>query len=121
MYFFFFFSSRRRHTRCALVTGVQTCALPISRQRCSVHHWRDRDHHTHAQVTCQMHDEAVPDKPDVACHSRRLRSMHWRDSAEIMFLPALIFPPFTIFLLAIIPFLSIILTPITFEQTIATR
>src|SRR3546814_1801493 len=30
---FFFFSSRRRHTRCALVTGVQTCALPI----CSDH------------------------------------------------------------------------------------
>src|SRR6188768_3238825 len=28
--FFFFFSSRRRHTRCRLVTGVQTCALPIS-------------------------------------------------------------------------------------------
>src|SRR3546814_10692458 len=27
--FFFFFASRRRHTRCALVTGVQTCALPI--------------------------------------------------------------------------------------------
>src|SRR3546814_4657387 len=27
----FFFSSRRRHTRCALVTGVQTCALPIWR------------------------------------------------------------------------------------------
>src|SRR3546814_5877645 len=26
-----FFSSRRRHTRCALVTGVQTCALPICR------------------------------------------------------------------------------------------
>src|SRR3546814_5866201 len=26
----FFFSSRRRHTRCALLTGVQTCALPIS-------------------------------------------------------------------------------------------
>src|SRR3546814_3042357 len=34
--FFFFFSSRRRHTRCALVTGVQTCALPIfpHRRRC---------------------------------------------------------------------------------------
>src|SRR3546814_8145300 len=28
-----FFSSRRRHTRCALVTGVQTCALPICGQR----------------------------------------------------------------------------------------
>src|SRR3546814_2708171 len=27
---YFFFSSRRRHTRCALVTGVQKCALPIS-------------------------------------------------------------------------------------------
>src|SRR3546814_995949 len=31
----FFFTSRRRHTRCALVTGVQTCALPI----CSPAHW----------------------------------------------------------------------------------
>src|SRR3546814_6904005 len=30
LYVFFVFSSRRRHTRCALVTGVQTCALPIS-------------------------------------------------------------------------------------------
>src|SRR3546814_1424030 len=29
----FFFSSRRRHTRCALVTGVQTCALPILSER----------------------------------------------------------------------------------------
>src|SRR3546814_6595511 len=28
-----FFSSRRRHTRCALVTGVQTCALPIARHK----------------------------------------------------------------------------------------
>src|SRR3546814_5350027 len=30
MFDYFFFSSRRRHTICALVTGVQTCALPIS-------------------------------------------------------------------------------------------
>src|SRR3546814_1483379 len=29
LFFCFLFSSRRRHTRCALVTGVQTCALPI--------------------------------------------------------------------------------------------
>src|SRR3546814_2557914 len=35
--FSFFFSSRRRHTRCALVTGVQTCALPISRDRSGRH------------------------------------------------------------------------------------
>src|SRR3546814_10714617 len=32
IYACFFFSSRRRHTRCALVTGVQTCALPICTQ-----------------------------------------------------------------------------------------
>src|SRR3546814_1129561 len=32
LFCFFFFSSRRRHTRCALVTGVQTCALPISQE-----------------------------------------------------------------------------------------
>src|SRR3546814_14593405 len=33
----FFFSSRRRHTRCALVTGVQTCALPICLGRLAAH------------------------------------------------------------------------------------
>src|SRR3546814_9231461 len=33
----FFFSSRRRHTSCALVTGVQTCALPIYTDRRSYH------------------------------------------------------------------------------------
>src|SRR3546814_9876463 len=32
-----FFSSRRRHTRCALVTGVRTCALPISDRRRAAH------------------------------------------------------------------------------------
>src|SRR3546814_8373697 len=40
MYFcFFFFSSRRRHTRCALVTGVQTCALPSSLQVARLTRW----------------------------------------------------------------------------------
>src|SRR3546814_7069819 len=40
LFVFFFFSSRRRHTRCALVTGVQTCALPIflSLVLCLNHH-----------------------------------------------------------------------------------
>src|SRR3546814_20596953 len=43
--FFFFFSSRRRHTRCALVTGVQTCALPIypRRGRVELELGRDRE------------------------------------------------------------------------------
>src|SRR3546814_12566450 len=40
MLFFFFFSSRRRHTRCALVTGVQTCALPICPATCCREHPR---------------------------------------------------------------------------------
>src|SRR3546814_9173095 len=39
----FFVSSRRRHTRCALVTGVQTCALPISLARRFLDDaWNDR-------------------------------------------------------------------------------
>src|SRR3546814_1237285 len=38
---FFFFSSRSLHTRCALVTGFQTCALPIS--GCELYHRRPRD------------------------------------------------------------------------------
>src|SRR3546814_1541676 len=40
----FFCSSRRRHTRCALVTGVQTCALPIwiSYELCVLTQLRDR-------------------------------------------------------------------------------
>src|SRR3546814_3539653 len=36
---FIFFSSRRRHTRCALVTGVQTCALPILPDALQVATW----------------------------------------------------------------------------------
>src|SRR3546814_3961206 len=40
---FFFFSSRRRHTRCALVTGVQTCALPIYDKR-TVKECKHEDH-----------------------------------------------------------------------------
>src|SRR3546814_8246288 len=42
----FFFSSRRRHTSCALVTGVQTCALPISGSE-HIRHAVHGDHHDH--------------------------------------------------------------------------
>src|SRR3546814_3166895 len=41
--FVFYFSSRRRHTRCALVTGVQTCALPISARGLKPRHDIGRD------------------------------------------------------------------------------
>src|SRR3546814_11323504 len=57
--FLFFFSSRRRHTRCALVTGVQTCALPISRRR--LHH-----------DACRRLAEAENDRP------RAARPRQWR-------------------------------------------
>src|SRR3546814_2701336 len=43
-----FFSSRRRHTRCALVTGVQTCALPILDLAV---HGSDRLQHALAEIT----------------------------------------------------------------------
>src|SRR3546814_5135347 len=47
VFLLFFFSSRRRHTRCALVTGVQTCALPIyqkmSLEDCRAIHERTAD------------------------------------------------------------------------------
>src|SRR3546814_3810769 len=51
---FFFFSSRRRHTRCALVTGVQTCALPI----CALHQLFDRLNvlRLHALAVFAQHD-----------------------------------------------------------------
>src|SRR3546814_2426616 len=39
----FFFSSRRRHTSCALVTGVQTCALPIYLPFAARLGWRSAD------------------------------------------------------------------------------
>src|SRR3546814_1871370 len=40
--FLFFFASRRRHTRCALVTGVQTCALPILAVLVAAFAWQRR-------------------------------------------------------------------------------
>src|SRR3546814_6392092 len=47
---FFFFSSRRRHTRGALVTGVQTCALPIDGDAQAAGFGRDcGTHEAHAQ------------------------------------------------------------------------
>src|SRR3546814_7304256 len=47
---FFFFASRRRHTRCALVTGVQTCALPISDQKRFPPHYGLRTYSVHEEA-----------------------------------------------------------------------
>src|SRR3546814_3386529 len=69
---FFFFSSRRRHTRCALVTGVQTCALPISAR----HQNEDGEQQAaHGQERFQ-HDVSTARLPDccVAATKRRFAS-----------------------------------------------
>src|SRR3546814_18015922 len=61
----FFFSSRRRHTRCALVTGVQTCALPIFDGLVAL---MESDYSQ--PVNLGNHDEysvLVSDAPDCAC------------------------------------------------------
>src|SRR3546814_16282766 len=50
--FVFVFSSRRRHTRCALVTGVQTCALPI----CALLASHPEADPLVVQAACYLHD-----------------------------------------------------------------
>src|SRR3546814_1607307 len=78
----FFFSSRRRHTRCALVTGVQTCALPISVSNKQEKNWRSRkfcyaaivssrEHNRLATVMFEPHypGTLVPEKEESRAHS----------------------------------------------------
>src|SRR3546814_18432393 len=60
----FFFSSRRRHTRCALVTGVQTCALPIFR----ANRRRNPERHRHYRY---------PDRPLTRCGVRNRLFVRW--------------------------------------------
>src|SRR3546814_3979331 len=76
--YIFFFSSRRRHTRCALVSGVQTCALPILRasmkkcpgicansvSRCSTKQRRPGNERHHAHATNE-HVQAINSAMDV--------------------------------------------------------
>src|SRR3546814_14967587 len=63
----FFFSSRRRHTRCALVTGVQTCALPIYEE----HEYQMRSHWDRfvAEVGRRIAggETDLADREDLAC------------------------------------------------------
>src|SRR3546814_1225883 len=61
--FGFFFSSRRRHTRCALVTGVQTCALPIFRVD------GRRDAELEQQVAAGWRDIYLGSREDVVAHA----------------------------------------------------
>src|SRR3546814_6179089 len=63
--FCFFFSSRRRHTRCALVTGVQTCALPILLRPAA----RPRDTTPRPRRACR----AAPRRADLRLQRRGVR------------------------------------------------
>src|SRR3546814_10900786 len=72
----FFFSSRRRHTRCALVTGVQTCALPIlTFLHGSI---SDRPHHVAVPETPVYLDALLVDTPLTGGLEPRLGGTHLR-------------------------------------------
>src|SRR3546814_6060377 len=63
---FFVFASRRRHTRCALVTGVQTCALPIfasvaKTKRAVIVHEAVRPFGAGAEISARIHEELFSD------------------------------------------------------------
>src|SRR3546814_4483714 len=79
--FVFFFSSRRRHTRCALVTGVQTCALPI----CCPATWTfcaGRAWPQNVQVAGQRRRSAEGDGRKRGRHSSHVRSEERRVGKE---------------------------------------
>src|SRR3546814_13363100 len=71
---FFFFSSRRRHTRCALVTGVQTCALPIcetSSENRDISFASDKEEYKNKAMEYlayvnQQESKGIPPPPDLA-------------------------------------------------------
>src|SRR3546814_3729426 len=66
-----FFSSRRRHTRCALVTGVQTCALPILNQRLIICNQRFLDLYNLPAVMAQPGTELT----DILDHTARVEKL----------------------------------------------
>src|SRR3546814_7700743 len=93
MSFFFFFSSRRRHTSCALVTGVQTCALPIypvaHLLACFGRHSKQRQHDARQQRSDQLRrkigrtrlDEIVDQTVDCSLYfATLLRDRLWREA-----------------------------------------
>src|SRR3546814_17513369 len=94
--FIFFFSSRRRHTRCALVTGVQTCALPIfgaqpQSQAASIRFWSAKirlktvsDSVTEATDTPGSAQSPRPLKTGSSTRARRGRNRHQIDRKSVV-------------------------------------
>src|SRR3546814_6649879 len=76
LFLLFFFSSRRRHTRCALVTGVQTCALPICAE---TDQFRPTLYHGTQPVNLEGRDPALMLDKDLVDHA--IRWLHRQHAA----------------------------------------
>src|SRR3546814_3968166 len=76
---FFFFSSRRRHTICALVTGVQTCALPISMSL----NVKDPEAHQLAQAIAQATGQSMTRVVTEALRERFARIERQKSKASV--------------------------------------
>src|SRR3546814_4254193 len=95
-FYVFFFTSRRRHTRCALVTGVQTCALPIFsslldqawHQLVCLHHVREMKRSV-AMSVLDIHVASHLNQPCgglnyTCCRQRLVRHRHGSESSQDM-------------------------------------
>src|SRR3546814_9582034 len=79
----FFFSSRRRHTRCALVTGVQTCALPIFHNCIYDYLWRNNQRkHAERFATWDVLRKYSPDTKLIFVGDATMRSEERRVGKE---------------------------------------
>src|SRR3546814_20071585 len=82
MFLIFFFSSRRRHTRCALVTRVQTCALPISARYLKVCRLRSSKRPCPRSPLSPLMWEGAERLwrlKSMACSCRRVIRKHWHE------------------------------------------
>src|SRR3546814_8498316 len=81
----FFFSSRRRHTRCALVTGVQTCALPILRlgYESMVTPGTVYDYHVASGTLTTLKVQEIPSGYDAAHYATERLTIAARDGTEV--------------------------------------
>src|SRR3546814_20201393 len=81
----FFFSSRRRHTRCALVTGVQTCALPTLRlgYESMVTPGTVYDYHVASGTLTTLKVQEIPSGYDAAHYATERLTIAARDGTEV--------------------------------------
>src|SRR3546814_5263187 len=83
-YIYFFFSSRRRHTRCALVTGVQTCALPILGKRDRLAAAREITDQPHRiRAICDETKEVIKERGFATDPRREFRFLDYIDCLHI--------------------------------------